>query len=254
MLRNVSILTKSIIIATEGEIGHVEDVYFDEQAWAIRYLVVDTGTWLESRNVLISPYSVTHPLASNGVINVSLTREQVRNSPDIDTHKPVSRQQESEYLGFYGYPTYWIDGGLWPMGGLPTMPPTVLPDYAERHEHRETNVNPDDVYLRSIDTVNGYYIEASDGTIGHIDDFIFDDGSWAIRYFVIDTRNWWPGSKKVLIATHWIDRIDWVERKAFTTLTRDSIKNSPPYDESAVLNRDYEVRLHGTQGRAGYWE
>ncbi len=254
MLRKVSTLKKSLVIATEGEIGHVEDVYFDQQAWAIRYLVIETGTWLESRKVLISPYSVKQPLASDGSIPVSLTREQVRNSPDIDTHKPVSRQQESEYLGYYGYPTYWGDSGLWANGEFPIMPLVVLPDYAERHEHRETNVNPDDAYLRSIDTVSGYHIEASDGSIGHIDDFIFDDESWAIRYFVIDTRNWWPGGKQVLIATQWIDRIDWVERKAFTSLTRDSIKNSPAYDEAAVLQRDYEVRLYDTHGRPGYWE
>lgn len=254
MSRKASTLKKSIVFATDGEIGHVKDVYFDEHAWGIRYLVVETGTWLESRKVLISPYSVIQPLADDGTIHVSLTREQVRNSPDIDTHKPVSRQQESEYLGYYGYPTYWGEGDLWGIGGFPFMPPVVLPDYTERHERGENKVNPDDVYLRSIETVTGYHIEAGDGSIGHIDDFIFDDMSWAIRYFVIDPRNWLPGGKKVLIATYWIVRFDWMERKAFITLTRDAIKNSPPYDESVELVRDYEVSLHGMHGRTGYWE
>jgi hypothetical protein len=105
MFRNASTLDGSIINATDGEIGHVEDAYFHDEAWTIRYLVVDTGTWLIGRKVLISPNSVTQPLGASRIIDVSLTREQVRNSPDIDTHRPVLRQHEREYLGYYGYPT-----------------------------------------------------------------------------------------------------------------------------------------------------
>ena len=255
MLRNVSTLKGATVNATDGEIGHVEDAYFDDEAWAIRYLVVDTGTWLTSRKVLISPYSVQAPLGSDSIIDVSLTRAQVKASPDIDTHKPVSRQNERDYLGYYGYPTYWNGGDLWAMGDYPaTSPLTAPPDYAERHERRETDVNPEDMHLRSTEQVSGYHIQASDDSIGHVGDFIFDDESWAIRYLVIDTRNWWPGGKKVLVATRWIDRIDWTERKVFTTLTRDAVKAGPEYDESATIDRAYEARLHDAYGREGYWD
>ena len=255
MLRNVSTLKGSAVNATDGEIGHVEDTYFDDDTWTIRYLVVDTGTWLTSRKVLISPYSVTPPLGSNRIVDVSLTREQVRMSPDIDTHKPVSRQHEREYLGYYGYPTYWNGGDLWAMGDYPAMPPlTTPPDYTERHEHLETEVNPEDVHLRSTDNVAGYHIQASDDSIGHVEDFIFDDESWSIRYLVVDTRNWWPGGRKVLVATRWIDRIDWADRKVYTGLSRDAVKASPEYEESSTIDRAYEARLHDAYGREGYWD
>ncbi|MEO7493391.1 MAG: PRC-barrel domain-containing protein [Massilia sp.] len=252
MLRNVNILDKSKVNAIDGEIGNVEDIYFDDLAWAVRYLTVDTGTWLTRREVLISPYSVVPPLVGNA-INVSLTRDQVKDSPDIDTHKPVSRQHEREYLGYYGYPTYWNTGGLWAMGGYPIVPPEALSHYDDRHEQLESEVKPEDAHLRSIKNVRGYFIEASDGSIGHIDDFIFDVESWAIRYVLVDTSSWWQGSKKVLIATTWIERIDWLDSRAFTTLTREAIKKSPPYDVSAILDREFETRLHDTYARQGYW-
>jgi hypothetical protein len=253
MLRNVTTLGGSIINATDGEIGQVEDVYFDDAAWVIRYLVVDAGTWLTGRKVLISPYSVTPPLGSNRIIDVSLTRERVRLSPDIDTHKPVSRQHERDYLGYYGYPTYWNGGGMWAMAAYPTSQPTALPDYAERHEGREPDVNPEDAHLRSTDAVSGYHVQASDDGIGHVAGFLFDDESWAIRYLIVDTRNWWPGGKTVLVASRWIDHIDWVERKVYTSLTRAAVKASPVYDESATVDRPYEARLHDAYDREGYW-
>lgn len=255
MLRQVGTLNGSTISATDGEIGHVKDVYFDDASWVVRYLVVDTGTWLSSRDVLISPYSVKPPLGTNRIIDVSLTRNQVKMSPDIDTHKPVSRQHERQYLDYYGYPTYWAGGGMWAMGAYPMSPP-LMPSREEIEIERSrelTEADSKDVHLRSTDKVSNYDIQASDDSIGHVEDFLFDDESWAIRYLVVDTRNWWPGGKRVLVATRWIDRIDWDERKVFTTLIRDAVKASPEYNESAMVDRDYEVRLHDAQGRPGYW-
>ncbi len=202
MLRTVGDLNGSTINASDGEIGSVKEAYFDDEAWAIRYLVVDAGSWLTRRNVLISPYSVKQPLGK--IVDVSLTRDQVKNSPDIDTHKPVSRQNEQEYLGYYGYPNYWAGGGLWAMGAYP-MVPLMVPAYAEPERVperviRENQVPEEDVHLRSSDKVTGYDMQASDGSIGRVADSLFEDESWAIRYLVVDTGNWWPG-KKVLVAT-----------------------------------------------------
>jgi hypothetical protein len=252
MLCNATTLDGSTIKGTDGEIGHVEDVYFDDEAWAIRYLVVDTGSWLTSRKVLISPHSVTQPPGTSRIIDVSLTRERVKNSPEIDTHRPVSRQHEREYLGYYGYPTYW-GGGLGPLSAYPMMPLAVPPDYAERHETHEAEAKPEDAHLRSIRHVSGYHVQASDESIGHVDGFVFECESWAIRYLIVDTRNWWPGGRKVLVATRWIDRIDWNERKIHTTLTRKAVKASPEYQESVALDRQYETRLHDAYGLGGYW-
>ena len=256
MLNSVSHLKGSTITATDGAIGHVKEAYFDDQAWAIRYLVVDAGTWLEGRDVLISPYSVKQPVGSVKNIDVYLTRKQVEASPAIATHLPVSRRHEQEYASYYTYPEYWAGDGLWGIGALPVLPPalpTAVESAAER-ERKDRAVPAEDVHLRSSAAVTGYDIQASDDSIGHLQDFIFDDESWAIRYLVVDTRNWWPGGKKVLIATRWIDRIDWAERTVYTKLTREQIKNSPEYEEPSTINRDYEKRLHAAYDRQGYWD
>lgn len=255
-MQTIGNLKGATIRASDGDIGSVEEVYFDDEAWAIRYLVVDAGSWLNQRKVLISPYSVRPPLGaadSANSIDVSLTRQQVENSPPVDTHKPISRQHERDTLGYYGYPMYWGGSGLWSMGAAPMMVPPMQPTPAEQERSViENQVSEEDVHLRSSALVTGYDIEASDGGIGDVKDFLFDENTWEIRYLVVDTGNWWPG-KKVLIATRWIDRIDWNKAKVYTQLSRDAIKASPEYDARSPLDRDYETRLHEAHGRQGYW-
>lgn len=256
MFSSVSHLKGSSILAVDGELGHVKQVYFDDEAWAIRYLVVDTGPWLSGREVLISPYAVTEPPGDAKQISVSLTRRQVQHSPSVDTHLPVSRQHEAEYLRYYTFPTYWEGEQLWGMDAFPLVPaplPTAVESEAEAAQ-RERGVPPEDVHLRGSTEVSGYDIQASDDSIGHVQDFLFDDTSWAIRYLVVDTRNWWPGGAKVLLATHWITSIDWADRTVHTSLTREQVRQSPPYHEAELLGRDYEQRLHDSYQRHGYWD
>ena len=255
MLNTLGHIAGSTISATDGEIGHVKEAYFDDQAWAVRYLVVDTGTWLSGRQVLISPYAVRQALGSGKTIDVALTRQQVENSPSVDTHQPVSRRHEQDYLRYYNYPEYWTGGEMWAMSALPLLPPN-LPNAVETQAEvaaREAQVPPEDVHLRSSAVITGYDIQASDDSIGHVHDFLIDDESWAVRYLVVDTRNWWPGGKKVLLSTRWIDRIDWAEKTVYTKLTRAQVKASPEYDESATLHRADEERLHDAYGLGGYW-
>lgn len=251
MLNSFSHLTGSTVTATDGSIGHVKAAFFDDQSWTIRYLVVDTGTWLPGREVLISPYSIKQSLSGLDNIEVSLTREQVKVSRDIDTHQPISRQHEREYLNYYEY----RGTGVWVMGAYPLRPP-YRPRPADIAADNTTR-QPDrfaDVHLRSSVVVTGYEIRAPDESIGHVKDFVFEDQSWAIRYVVVDTRNWWPGGRKVLVATHWIDRIDWAMNTVHVTLTREQIKNSPEYHEKMAIDRDYEQRLHAGYNRNGYWD
>lgn len=267
MLRSVKQLKGSRINASDDQIGRIDEAYFDDEAWAIRYLVVDTGTWLTGRKVLISPYSIKTPITEGRIIDVALTRDQVKNSPDIDTHKPVSRQHERDYMAYYGYPSYWGLGGVWGTVEYPLFPYVAdlkgdalraerdaQSDGRQQPRQHDTAQAQEDSHLRSTADVTGYDIQASDDSIGHVQDFIFDDDSWSIRYLVVDTVNWWPGGKKVLVATRWIDRIDWDQRKVFMSLTRDAIKKSPEYDEASLLDRQYEEQLHDAHERGGYWE
>jgi hypothetical protein len=253
MLHSVRNLHGSALHAVDGEIGRVQQAFFDDEAWGIRYLVVKTGSWLFGREVLISPLAVQKIDDAANKLDVNLTQKQVQGSPDIDTHKPVSRQHEIDYSGYYGYAPYW--GGPY-MSGVTEYPIfTPIPPAAEdraRAAH-ETEVLPEDSHLRSTDQVEGYRLHAPDGDIGHVTDFIFDDESWTIRYLAIDTQDWWPHGKTVLIATQWIESIDWGESAVRTGLSREAIKNGPVFDDPALLNRDDEIRLHEFHGKEGYW-
>jgi hypothetical protein len=251
MLINSSQLKGLTIHAVDGELGTVDQFYFDDETWAVRYFTVDTGGWLGGRQVLISPFSVIRTDWRDRRLDVGLTKAQVENSPDIETHQPVSRQHEAEYLGYYGYPYYWGGPYLWgpafyPAGGdlAHTATAAAIADNIRRESA--------DSHLRSAGEVEGYAIDASDGEIGHLDGFIVDDETWAIRYAEVATRNWWPG-KKVLVSPAWIERVSWTNSKVFVALSRDTIKTGPEYDESTPINRDYENQLYFHYGLPPYW-
>lgn len=237
MLRNMHDLEHYTLAATDGDIGKVKDVYFDDATWVVRYLVVETGSWLASRKVLISPASVQQCDWNSHRLTVNITREQVKASPDVDTAKPVSRQHEMDHLGYYGLPFYWGTGGVWDTASAPAAPAP---------EPR------DDVRLRSGEEVSGYHIHASDGDIGHVDTLLVNEDSWAVQYLVINTSNWWVGHK-VLIAPEWIDSISWEEQKVFLDIDRATVQASPPYDETAPLSREHETVLYTHYQRSVYW-
>jgi len=229
----------------EGEFGEVKEFYFDDRHWTIRYLVANTGSWLTGRQVLISPYALVAAIMAEQHIAIDLTKKQIEDSPSLASDKPVSRQFEESYYGHYGWPVYW--GGPYMWGSYPY----ILRD----RKQWKTPIQGDkawDPNLRSTDAVAGYEIQAIDGEIGHVEDFIIDDETWAIRYLVVATRNWWPG-KKVLISPQWIERVSWNESKVFVNLSRDAIKQSPEYTEESLLTRDYETALHQYYDRQGYW-
>ena len=252
MLRNVKDLQGYAIRASDGVIGEVEDMYFDDESWAIRYFVVDTGSWLSGRKVLISPLAIGHPDWLGMSLPVSLTKAQIEKSPDIDTRKPVSRQHEADSLGYYGYPYYWGGAGLWGMGAYPGDLTTAGAIEANMKARQTPLRTGGDVHLRGCRAVTGYHIHATDGDIGHVEDFIVDDRTWAIRYLVVNTSNWWVGHS-MLIAPPWIETVDWSTSKVSVDLTRHAIKNAPSYDSVAHFTREKEQALHEHYGRSAYW-
>jgi hypothetical protein len=247
MLRNVNAVLNYVLLAQDGEIGRCNDFLFDDEKWTIRYMVADTRKWLPGRKVLISPLSLGKPDWSNRRFEVELTRRQIKGSPALDEDVPVSRQYELIYGKYYGTPLYWNGANIW--GTHPT--PSLL--RAEQDKLATDFEGPEENHLRSIKEVTGYHIEATDGEIGHVEDFVVDDEMWVLRYVVVDTRNWLPG-RKVLVPPQWATAVDWAEEKLWVDLATDRIKNSPNYDPLAPINRDYERNLHDYYGRPVYWD
>jgi hypothetical protein len=237
--------------ATDGEIGRVSGFLVDEDNWTIRYLVVSTSAWL-GREVVISPVFAGEPDWEAQRLDVSLTRDQVRNSPDLLSTLPVTRGAESAYAAYYGYPAYWGGPGLWGWAGYPgalasgrlsdpveTGPPEVGP--AE---------DPDRARLHEAAEVRGIHLEARDGDIGHVDDAIVDARSWALRYFLVDTSNW-IGGRHVLVPARWVTGVRWLERKLAVDVTRQQVQSAPEFDPArpldqaleSALDRHYEKRM-----------
>lgn len=225
MLRSLKQLYGDKLGATDGDIGHIKDFYFDDQNWAIRYLVADTGTWLPNRQVLISPHSLARLDAFGKVVRVGLTRKQIENSPSIESQKPVSRQYEEEYYKYYGWPYYWRGGALWGTGGFPIfeLPPNPLANGTADM----VGPQPDrEVHLRSTQAVNGYLVRTGEETIGHICDFMMDAESWAIGQLVVKTGHRLSG-KDVLIPTKQVKQISYDKSTVFAHASAEAAEQSP---------------------------
>jgi hypothetical protein len=244
MLRIVRELYGYSIQAIDGDIGEVHDLYFDDQSWTIRYLIVDTSRWLSGQKVLISAAALGEPNWKKRTFPVSLTKEQVKNSPDVDIDKPLSRQHEENLHKYYKWPFYWDYEAIANVG--PMMRTQVDKKNIAREREGE------DLHLRSTKEVIDYHINATDGEIGHAQDFVVEDDSWIIRYMVVDTRNWLPG-KRVLVSPAWIERISWADSEVYVDLSQEEIKNSPKFDPRQPVNREYEERLYDLHGRPRYW-
>ncbi len=247
MLRAVNDLKGYAILATDGPIGQVVDVLIDDRRWAIRYLVVDTGTWLSGRQVLISPFSIGQPDWAAQQLPVSLTKQQVEDSPSVDTHIPISRQHELEHAGYYGHPLYWEGTALWGLQADPVLLAAIADPVLEH-----VSVSATDAHLRSTNALEGHQILATDGDLGHVDNLLVEDQTWAVRYFVVSTSNWW-GGHKVLISPRWVSEVNWPESTVALDLSRDQIKGAPPYDADALFERQHEQAMHEHYGRPTYW-
>ena len=237
-LRKLKDLTGYHLNARDGVIGELKQVYFDDRLWAIRYLVVHTGSWFFGEDVLIVPKVIQGLDEEKLRLDVELKRRQIEESPPVDSKLPVSRHYEVEYYRHYGWEPYWdADTFL----GIPPLAVTPQDDSLPKL--------PEDPHLRSSKEVTGYRIHERDDEIGKVEDFILDDHDWTVRYLVIDTGRWLPG-KKVLVSPAWIEKIVWAEGAIIVNLDCGLIQSAPEYDASKIINRDYELALYKHYGKA----
>jgi hypothetical protein len=220
-------LHRSKLNAADGEIGRVNDFYFDDENWAVRYLVMDTGLWMSNRQILVSPYAVG-PLGRGGKISrANVTRKKIEGCPSLALHKPVSRGYEEAYSEYYGWPCYWQGGSLWAEDGIP-----AAPEISKRPSAKNAasdGSRPADVKspLWSAQSVMGYQIQARDEVIGHVVDFVIDEKSWAIRHLIINTGSRLRGNQ-VPVCRAQIDRIRRDESKVYINVSGEELQRTPP--------------------------
>lgn len=254
MLRKANTLFGFKLYTSDNqEMGTVHDFYFDRQQWTVRYLVADIGSWLVGRRVLIATSALQTPSWQERLLPLNLTKAQVKDSPDTDFAQPVTRQHEALLGGHYGWPAYWATpmtvaaGGMAPaLAGAPLDQPAV-PDEVTQALH-----NSEESHILSLRETQGYALEASDGGIGHVEDFFVDDQDWRIHYLLIDTGSWLPG-KQVLISPRWVSSVDWQDGRLYVDVTQAQVKQSPEYNATAPLERTYERELHRYYGYPEYW-
>jgi hypothetical protein len=243
MLRSINEIIGYGLKATDGDIGKVIDFYFDDLKWTMRYLVADTGKWLPGRKVLVSPRAIGEYDWLNGrKLPVLLAKKQIENSPRIESDAPVSHQKRKTMAELFSWTIYWRDHII-----------ANVPDEAIASAAEYVSGPEGDPHLRSVGEVSGYHIQATDDAVGHVENFIAETDDWRIRYMVVDTRNWLPG-KKVLVAPDWIGPVNWKERNIVVDMPSQQIKDSPEFDPTTPVNRDYENRLYDYYGRPVYWE
>ena len=244
------------IEASDGKIGTASDFLFDDSTWKIRWMVVDTGGWLTGRKTLVHPSAIGQPDYSREEIPVRLTRQQVKDSPEILSDAPVSRQMETSLYGHYGWDPLWgggnyVGGYSSGMGGAFDPSPYRYDSGLLEADLPDPSLSDGDPHLRSVVAVVGYHLQATDGPIGHVENCLVEDATWDIRYLIIDTKNWWPG-QHLLMSPHAVRKISWSDHEVTLDVTRDKIKAGPTWDPAGTIDKDYETRLHGYYGWPGF--
>jgi hypothetical protein len=242
------------IQASDQGSGSITDLYFDDATWFVRYLVVNTGSWMSERLVLISPEALEGLDAEARVFHTKLSAQQIKNSPPSDSEKTVSRHQEQLLSEYYGWSPYWLTPlSVYPFATY-TYPPfpagdsrtrELLTDSLPSGIGQETRARVDalrneEIHLRSFNEVKGYGIRARDGDIGEVDDLLIDSADWQVTHFIVDSRRWWPGGQ-VVIDKGMIENIVWSDRRIEVAMTLEQVRQAPPYNRETSLAESFQT-------------
>lgn len=244
MLHPLSKLNKATVITTDNETGEAADLFFDERDWAVRYLVVNIGTWLFGRTTLIAPAAIQAVEWNKKKISLNLTRKQIEKSPAIDTRAPIPRQRELEIFTFYGWQEYWPASSF---TSVPPLPPHAHPLQPIRSMEDELAAPPEhfeDPHLRRLAEARSCKLLAADGEAGKIVDLLVDDSDWAIRFILVATR---PEGREIAVPIARLGRARWSERQLTTDLANESLQSAPAYDATKI-GTDEEEKILGHFG------
>jgi len=247
MLIETGQLIGFVLQAGDGELGRCKDFLVDDRGWNIRYLVGDTRKLLPGRKVLLPPSKVKEPDFSERRLPLKLTREQVKASPSLEEHAPVSRQYEIMWFDYYGISHYWLEEDKIGM----TENPTAIP--VAKRESATASGEQEETHVFSVKEMIGGTIAATDGDIGHVADFLADIKAWKLRYAIVDARNWLPG-RQVCVSLTCVEWVDRVRDRLGVALSREMIRNGPEYNPAVPMTEAYQVVLHDYYGWPKYWE
>lgn len=244
MKRSINKLTSYKVETKDGKKGKIKDFLFDEKFWIIRYLEADFGKFFEDKRVLIPRIFLKYPEWDGKNFPLEVEEENIKNCPDISSRKPVSREYEKLLSDYYGISYYWPYGYTAPVGtSMFPSRPFSIPEQKQGKVDVESS-------LRSFDEVKGYHIRGKDGTIGHVEDLLVDDIDWQIVYLIVDTSNWLPWSKKVILSIEWLDEINYPDAEVSISLKKDTIKNAPEYDPESELGLEIEKGIYDFYSRS----
>lgn len=233
MIRGLKTLIDVPVMAEDGELGAIQELYFDADSWVLRYVAIDLD---DNSSVLLSPLAFTRIENNDAGYKVNLTRDIVINSPRFDLSQPVTRVQEADLHNYFSWPFYWL------AGGLASYPLVELAAEMKENDSAGMEEDQNTEHLRRISLILGSHIQARDGEIGSIDDMLVDDEVWNILYLVVDTGAWLPG-KKVLLSPSWVSEVDWATGEITMDLNKSTIENSPEYDPDVPIDEDFNRRL-----------
>ena len=229
-----------MVRASDGDIGTVEHLYFDDLTWGIRYLSVHTKAGGPARQALFAVAALSKPDWTKRVVPVDLTVAQVRRMPRRGADETVSREHEHELHKHFSWPIYWAGGFYVPSAY--TLANAALHESEAEAKAVTTTAHAINPHLRGTFELLDARVYVADGNIGRVEDLVVDDDTCSIRYFVVNTRKW-LAERRILVSPRWIMKVDWAEREVFVDLTQEAIKGSPVFEPSKPLSLDDESRL-----------
>ncbi len=235
------------VFGQDGELGTVDDLYFDDEKWTGRYVVVNSNRWLPGKKLFVSPASISEFTLENESLYANINKEEAKKSPSPE-EEPVTRKFESQFSQYYGLNPYWMGPGLWGSG-------MIARDLAqEKIDGSVVDYQEEESHAMSVNVVIGYEIATRDESFGKVKDVLVEEDSFKIRYFIVDTNHWLPGGKEVLISTDWIDDVNWHQSILSVNLTKDQVENAPELIDDEPINREMEERVFKHYGKPKYWD
>ncbi len=228
------------IEAEDGHIGTVHDVLFDDEAWVVRYVVVDTGGWLLGRKVLVSPEAAHEPDEGHKTLQVKLTKQQVKDSPEVPIDPPLSREEEAQYRDHYRWPDYWDNVEAFDRNAMVNIAPeamslgTVAPAPPVAPPIPEVVADP---MLRSARVIRGYKIHCgADEDVGEVTDFVIDGQAWTVPFLVVKLKDK-DAADHVLIPASSIRRTGWKDKAIELDYESATVNSAPHFDETVKRDK-----------------